>query len=118
VVWCSPAERARQTLDALRPVLGRAVEVRIEPVVYHGGPEALIALVRGLPPSTTAAMIVGHNPTLQLLALQLAAADASDALRRLRVKLPTGALVTLVVPARWDRLASGNARLRELWTPR
>jgi phosphohistidine phosphatase len=117
VVVCSPARRARQTLAALEETLG-PVEIRIEPLVYGASAHELLAVLRGLPATTASAMVVGHNPTLQELALLLADGDVGGELARLRAKFPTAALATLRVPDGWDRLTDGGARLLSLWTPR
>ncbi|MFI5040261.1 MAG: SixA phosphatase family protein [Acidimicrobiales bacterium] len=118
VVVCSPAQRARQTLAALQRTLGRGVGVRIEPIVYGGAPDELLEVLRGLPPTAGTAMVIGHNPTIQDLALLLEGGGDRDELGRLRAKFPTAALATFVVPDPWDRLTAGSARLASLWTPR
>jgi phosphohistidine phosphatase len=118
LVLCSPARRARQTLEAIHGALGSRAEIRIEPVVYGAGPDELLGVLRDLAPATTAVMVIGHNPTLQDVALHLIIPDESDELARLRAKFPTGALATLLVPDQWDQLAGACARLQGLWTPR
>ena len=118
VVVCSPATRARQTLTAIDAVLGSRAEIRIDPLVYDGGPDELLGLLRGLPSSADHAMVIGHNPTIHDLALRLVIHDDSDELARLRARFPTGAIVTLSVPSPWDRLTVASAGLLSLWTPR
>jgi phosphohistidine phosphatase len=118
VVWCSPAKRARQTMAAIRGALGSDVAIRIEPVVYEAGPDELLGALRDLPPDAAVVMVIGHNPTLQDLALRLIDPDGSAELARLQDKFPTGAMATLLVPQRWDLLATACARLQSLWTPR
>jgi phosphohistidine phosphatase len=117
IVICSPASRARQTLAAIEGVLGDA-EVRIDPVVYESGPDELLQVLRDLPPTASAAMVIGHNPTIQDLALRLTAPDETGAVTRLRVKFPTAATATLAVPGGWVHLTAGCAHLQQFWTPR
>ena len=61
------------------------------------------------------AMVIGHNPTMQVLALRLAAPDAGVAdgsdLAEIQRKFPTGALATLTFEGGWSTLAPGAARL-------
>jgi phosphohistidine phosphatase len=118
LVLCSPARRTRQTLAAVVDALGVGVETRIESVLYGAGPEDVAALLRGLPPTITAAMVIGHNPTLQDLALWLDGDGDGEALARIRAKFPTGALATLAWTGGWDDLGAGCAGLTSLWTPR
>jgi len=60
--------------------------------------------------------VIGHNPTLQDLALDLA--TGGDPLPRLREKLPTGALATLSFEGRWRDLDRGRAMLEAFVVPR
>jgi phosphohistidine phosphatase len=54
-------------------------------------------------------MLVGHQPAIQELALDLAGDGAE--LARLRAKFPTGALATLLFAGDWSELAPGSAEL-------
>src|SRR5260221_7866994 len=81
VVLCSPARRARETLDGVQASLGDA-EVLIEDALYGAGASSMVDRVRRLPPALPSAMIVGHNPGLQELVLELAADGDADMLAR------------------------------------
>jgi len=119
IVMCSPANRARQTLAAIEGVLAAGADIRIEPVVYDGGTDELLGALRELPLAATTVMVIGHNPTMQDLALRLIVPDDDDDdLSRLREQFPTAGLATLSVAPRWDRLANGCATLEGFWTPR
>jgi len=120
IVVCSPARRARQTLAAVQRVLPAGVEIHIEPAVYHGGTTELLAVLQQMPATAAGVLVIGHNPTLQELALRLLTSTQTNAadLARLRIKFPTAALATLSVPPGWDRLTTGCADLKSLWTPR
>ncbi|HEU4356265.1 MAG TPA: histidine phosphatase family protein [Actinomycetota bacterium] len=115
VVLCSPAVRARQTLDLVLPALAEPA-VLVEDPLYAADADALLDRLRSLPDGTDAAMVIGHNPTLQDLALDLAS-DGPD-LDRLREKLPTGALSTLAFEGLWRDLGPGSAVLETLVAPR
>ncbi|HEX5950150.1 MAG TPA: histidine phosphatase family protein [Actinomycetota bacterium] len=115
VVLCSTAVRARETLEIVLPALGEA-EVLVEEALYATDADDLLDRIRSLPDGTSAAMVVGHNPTLQDLALDLASGGRD--LRRLREKLPTGALVTLAFEGPCRELGPGRAMLRALVAPR
>ena len=119
LVICSPARRTRQTLTEIEPALGRDVEVRIEPQVYGGGAGALVDLVGRTPDSASSVMLIGHNPSLQDLAVSLVA-EGEEALRaRLAEKFPTGALAVIGVPLdAWRDLGAAHGMLEELVLPR
>jgi phosphohistidine phosphatase len=117
VVLCSPARRARETLEGLGEAIAAEAAVRFEPAIYDGGLEELLDLFRGLPEDAGVVMAIGHNPTMHDAALLLAAPDGSDAYGRLGAKFPTCALATLAVP-QWPALAPDCGVLVSFWTPR
>jgi phosphohistidine phosphatase len=116
LVLCSTARRARETLERIEPALGTAA-VRIEPELYGASEDALLDRLRGVPDAVGSVMLIGHNPGLQLLALELAQPAAE--LRELEAKYPTAALVTLAFPGpSWHMLESGTAEFLGLVRPR
>ena len=115
LVLCSPARRARDTLEGIEPVLTRRTS-RIEPDVYGGGAGTLLELLRGLPDGVASVMLIGHNPGLEELALELA--RDGPLVGELEAKYPTGALATLAFEGRWADLAAGQAELTAFVRPR
>lgn len=112
LVICSPAVRARETLEQLG--LPPEVPVRLDGDVYAGTAGDLLAVVRALPPHVDSAMVVGHNPAIEDLARMLVA-PALDTLE----KVPTAGLVDLRFPGPgWDDVGPGPGRLEALITPR
>jgi phosphohistidine phosphatase len=111
LVLCSPARRARETLERIEPVLGRGA-VRVEPELYGASAGMLLARLRRVPDDIGSVMLIGHNPAIQLLAL-----DLCRNARELEGKYPTAALATLAFPA-WDTLAPGTAELIGFVRPR
>lgn len=116
LVLCSTSLRTRQTLDAIRPALGKA-PVELEPGLYAASDDELLGRLRALPDSIESVLLIAHNPGLQDLALTLAA--TGDGLERLRTKFPTGALATLAVRSEtWATLGPGGAELVDCVLPR
>jgi phosphohistidine phosphatase len=117
LVLCSTASRARETLERIEPALGGAADVRIEPELYGAGADALLDRLRSVPDAAGSVMLIGHNPGLQLLALDLA--RPGPELRELEEKYPTAALATLAFRgASWRDLEPGVAQLAGLVRPR
>jgi phosphohistidine phosphatase len=112
LVLCSTAVRTRQTLAALLPVLPGDVEVQVEEELYGASLDGLVARLREVEDSVTAAMVIGHNPTLHALALALT--GRGDVLDR----FPTGALATVVLPGPWPELGEGTGELEGFVVPR
>lgn len=112
LVLCSPAARARQTLDLLD--LAPNTEALVEDDLYGATATVLLARLRRVGDTTQSVLLVGHNPGIQDTAIRLArrAEDLSD-------KFPTAALADLLLPnVAWKDLGPGIARLRTLVVPR
>jgi phosphohistidine phosphatase len=117
LVLCSSGLRARQTLAAVLPALGGELVVRIEPGLYTFDARSLLGRLRREEDGITSLMLVGHNPALQELALTLASLGADRP--RLAEKLPTGGLVTIVLPEdSWAEIGDGGAEIAAFVTPR
>lgn len=116
LVLCSSAIRARQTLDWITKELGESPEVRIESELYEASPRALLERLRHIDGGAPSAMLVGHSPAIERLALDLAS-DGPD-LAELARKYPTGALAVLAFDGSWDELDADGARLAGFVKPR
>ena len=117
LVLCSSSRRTRETLEGIA-VSGRHL---IEPGLYSATCEDVLARLRELPDDIGTAMLIGHNPTVQMLVLRLTnnASGATDPRREaMKRKFPTGALATLSFDCAWPDLAAGRARLEEYVTPK
>lgn len=105
LVLVSPAERARQTLDAAAPALcSPAVEVR--PGLYDATAEEVAVEVGAGTAEHAVIMVVGHNPSLQDLAVSLledGAADGRD-VESIACGFPTATAAVLAVDAAGARL--------------
>ena len=117
VVLCSTATRTRQTLDALRPRLRARSSINFFDSLYEQGIEAYFAEVRvcGEPRAT---MVIGHNPTIEEFALQLAGDGEKASMALLREGLPTAALAILSFDSGLADITPGSGYLRRLLRPR
>lgn len=116
LVLCSSAVRARETLEGIAAGFGRPVEILIEKGLYAASAEELLDRLQALDSSVAAVMLIGHDPAIQELALNLVRARKDK--RALSGKFPTGALATLSVPRPWGRVEAGTAELVDLVKPR
>lgn len=104
-VICSTATRARQTWDAMRPVVGEpSAAVSYDRRVYEGDVDGLIRLVAEDAGEAGTLALVGHNPTMQALVAELTGAGLE--------RFPAGTVAVLDVPVEWADLVSGSAVLR------
>jgi phosphohistidine phosphatase len=116
LVLCSTAARARETLERIEPALGGAA-VEIERGLYGASSAELLERVRSIPDEVGSVMLIGHNPGLEQLVLELA--RPSPERRELAEKYPTAALATLAfVGSTWRELGPGAAVLSGFVRPR
>ncbi len=116
---CSTALRTRETLELVKPGLPDGVAVRIEPRVYGATAPELLALVHELPAAAGSVMLVGHNPGLEDLVLDLAGSGDDGLLARVEEKFPTGALATLDFDVTaWSEITAGSGELTAYVVPR
>ena len=116
---CSPAVRARQTLDLMLPRFAGGPTVVYEDTLYLAAPSVMLARVRKIEAKVRHILIVGHDPGLQGLALELAGTGDAETLRSLGRKFPTGALAVIRFNAReWSKVGPAKGRLELFATPR
>lgn len=110
LVLCSSARRARETLELVAP----SGEVRIESELYGASADQLLERLRHVPDEADAVLLIGHNPSIQDLAVDLSA-DGGELARR---KFPTCALAMLTLSGPWHALEPRHAELLAFVTPR
>jgi phosphohistidine phosphatase len=115
LVLCSPSLRTRQTLARIASAIGDP-EVGIEDVLYEAEAAEILVQLRQIKDGIGSVMVLGHNPGLQDLVLELAA-DGRD-LPRVRAKFPTAALATLEFEGSWHDLAPRRAHLTAYIVPK
>jgi len=115
LILCSSAVRTRETLELLRSAVP-ASAVNIEEDLYAASRDELSARLRLVPDAVVSVMLIGHNPGLQQLALELA--SAGDELERLAARFPTAALATFALAKSWSRLVPADATLEAYVVPK
>jgi phosphohistidine phosphatase len=120
-VLCSTAKRARETWQLAEEKLGAHPATELEERVYGASSVDLLALVRQTSADVRTLLIVGHDPAMRELTLELASEPTGDAeaeaLGRIRLKYPTAAIAILSFSDRWAELGPGLARLAGFAAP-
>lgn len=108
----SPAARARQTWDAVHDAFGD-VEVELDPTLYSAGLSGLRQAVEAAGTRCETLIVVGHNPGLHQLAVDLLLEGSASpvGLDGLGGGLPPGAAVLFAVDA------AGRARFEAVRRP-
>jgi phosphohistidine phosphatase len=105
LVLCSSARRTRETLERVGP----DGDVQVERELYGASASELLERLRRVPDATESVMLIGHNPAIQELTLELS--GRGDRLADVERKFPTCALATLALPDGWGELRPGSAEL-------
>ena len=112
----SPAERARVTAQKACKAMGNGDQgIQQDRRIYAADIDRLLAVLSDCPQDAGRVMLVGHNPGLEEL-LDWLVSDAlpvpDDGKR-----LPTATLAILKMPADWQTLIAGCARLDSITRP-
>jgi phosphohistidine phosphatase len=119
LVLCSPARRARETLDLLSEHLGTDLQAAYPESLYMAAPATILAEVRAVDDSAGTLMVLGHNPGMAALAVDLAGSGKPEGLVRLGGKFPTGAMASFDFDCeRWSQVAPGAGHLVGYATPK
>ncbi|WP_230880749.1 MULTISPECIES: histidine phosphatase family protein [Planomonospora] len=105
LVLCSPAARTRRTAELALP--GASVE--FERDVYEAYADDLLALLRRTGPDVGTLLLVGHNPGVHELVMELTTRDGDPG-------FPPGAFAVIETADAWAELESGRAVTR--WSPK
>ncbi len=121
MVLVSTARRTQETLELLEPWDDAPL---VEPMdsLYLATAEELLAALHDVPETVRSVLLIGHNPGLHDLALDLAGSQAINSggttERALAAGFPTTALAEFVVASAWCDLREAGGRLVRLLTPR
>jgi phosphohistidine phosphatase len=112
LVLCSDSARTRQTWASAEEggACGEAVE--FDRALYSGGEHGVLQTVREQAGEAQVVLVVGHNPTMAMLASGLAEGDGSTAAHEcLADGFPTSSLAVLRYSGPWRGLDYGTAEL-------
>jgi phosphohistidine phosphatase len=108
VIICSPARRARETLENMQ--LG-VENVVFDEMVYGAGAGDLLIAVRSIKNSCSRAMLIGHNPSITLLAGRLSGHPVDN--------MPTCAIAVIGLDSDlWSKAGSCPAELLDFDYPK
>ena len=118
-VLASTAARVRETIDALQEQYDFAAPIRFAPRLYLASAETLLELIREFAEDVRAPLVVGHNPGLEQLVVELSNDDRHGLRGRIGEGLPTAALAAVELPVgEWAQVQPGSAQIVELILPR
>jgi phosphohistidine phosphatase len=107
-----------QTWEGVAPGVPPDTAVEIDEAIYHAEGDELLARLREVPSGIGSVLLLGHDPGLQDLAVELVGSGDPGLRERLVRKFPTGALATIEVQGEWHELTWGAATVVAFVVPR
>lgn len=118
VILCSQSVRTQETLKYFLEANKGDHDIKIIRSLYLAGPDRIIKQLSKVPESVNSVMVIGHNPGLQLLTMELTS-EPNHHLRQVGKKFPTGALAELSSEqTSWKPLSAGTFTLENYIMPR
>lgn len=109
----SPAERASNTAAKLTKAMGLTRQhIHYDARIYEADVKQLKAVLSDCPSHCRRVLLIGHNPGLEDLLLNLHGLDI-DRPEDSKL-LPTAALAVINMPENWSKLKSGSAKLQSI----
>jgi phosphohistidine phosphatase len=114
----SPATRALETWTLLAAAFAKTPPVVNDERIYNASPDKLMGVIAEMREARSL-LIVGHNPGIHDLAVQLIASGDVEAREQVTEKLPTSGLVVVDLAFDdWSRLHAHAGRLNRFVSPR
>lgn len=115
LVLASPARRAAETLRLFEGAFGTSLNIRFDEDVYAASWRTLLKIIQRTDRKIGSLLIVGHNPGLQNLAVELASPDDAGMANH----FPTATAVILNLPAKnWKEVQPGSGTVELFLKPK
>ena len=120
LILCSTARRARETLERAATQWTHIPAAHIERALYDfSGGRGYLDLIRQTDDRIGSLMVIGHNPTIEILVSDLIGEAAPGLAEKLAYKYPTAALAVLEFDTEtWTAIAPGGGKLTTVALPR
>lgn len=121
LVLCSTAVRTRATLALLLAEFKKKTPPRIlyDEALYLAEPQTLLAMLRELPAENRTVLVIGHNPGLHAMALELTGRGERKLIGAMAREFPTAALAVLTFDVKdWREIGPAKGKLTHFNTPR
>jgi len=117
-IVASPAVRVVETISGVLEGAGLRIEPAYDRRLYSAAPKTLIEVIHETGDKVERLLIVGHNPGLQQLLLDLAEVDREGLRGEIAFAYPTATLAELRLSVdRWQDVAGGGGRIVSLFRP-
>ena len=109
-VLCSPALRARETIDLVLSAAKLSLVPVYDSTIYEGDPPALAELISAVEDDDEGLLVVGHNPTVE---------DLQTILTGQSAHFSPGTLAKIVFETeKWGEIGSAKGTLQRIVSPK
>ena len=109
----------RETIDGVEEEYEFDTPIHFEPEIYEAETLSLLEKLRSLSDDVLAPLIVGHNPALHHLVLDLSSDDPEGRRQRIASKFPTAAVAVIELPLKkWTEIETNGGKIVELILPK
>lgn len=113
LVHSSTSARTRETWSLMAPAFGDVPEVRFHAGLYLASMGAILEVVASTPAEVETLMVLGHNPGMLQVALELSRRGDEDDRNALSRGMPTGAAVVVALDGdRWGDAGEGGEMVK------
>lgn len=116
-VLCSTATRTRETLAQVQNSFPFPLFVTYNQKIYDASEADLLNQISAMADDISTLLIVGHNPGLYQLALELAKEGDKQIHNNLQMQFPTCALAVISFEGEWKNIAGSRSKLVLFATP-
>lgn len=114
----SAAVRTQQTWERVAEAAGWSLEPALDRGLYAAGPDTALDLMREVPEDARTLLVIGHNPTIAVVAQLLDDGEGDQAAgQRMMEGYPTSALAVFEYDGEWSDLEPASARLSAFHSP-
>jgi phosphohistidine phosphatase len=119
LVLVSTSRRTRDTWDAVSGCLDPVPEAWFDRALYDAGAKAVVELLGAVGADVPSVLVIGHNPTMSVVAAALSDGEAEPALEdAVADGLSTAGLAGYDVPVHWVDVNARRLRLTHVDKPR
>ncbi len=119
LVISSTAKRTRKTFENVFEGYPPPPEIEFNPRLYLAGAEDIITVINEVDDSIPSLMIIGHNPGLHELCLELADGGDRALIRAVQSYFPPGSLAVYEIDEKsWSDVGRKSGALIEFTTPK
>jgi len=114
----SGSARTRATFEIVARALPHGFDAKEDNALYDATRQLILALLRDLPKSSHATLVVGHNPGMADVANLLTGEGGELDRIRMASKFPTGALAVIAFDrGDWTKISPRGGKLERFVTP-